>query len=302
MPVHRTDYHFDRRKIMKLLNFRKGNEIRLGIKTDKGVIDVEKAAYANSMKAPVSMEQAIAGGEKALWELGEIIKKDNDFVSEKNMSYAPILANPEKILCIGLNYKPHAEECEMKIPENPVIFSKFNNALSSHNDTVRLPKGAHKFDYEAELVIVMGKEASNVSPEDALSYVFGYTTGNDLSARDLQFVSGQWLLGKTCDGFAPIGPYLVTAGDVDPDSLDISCEVNGKLLQSSNTSYMIFDCAAIVSYISRYMTLKPGDIIYSGTPDGVVLGYPEHQQVWLKSGDRITVSIENIGSLTTTLK
>jgi len=287
---------------MKLLNFRKGNEIRLGIKTDKGIIDVEKAAYANSMKAPVSMEQAIAGGEKALWELSEIMKMDNEFVSEKNMVYAPVLTNPEKILCIGLNYKPHAEECEMKIPENPVVFSKFNNALSAHKDTVVLPKGAHKFDYEAELVIVIGKESSNVTDDEALSCVFGYTAGNDLSARDLQFISGQWLLGKTCDGFAPIGPYLVTAGDVEPGDLDIKCEVNGKVVQSSNTSCMIFDCAAIVSYISKYMTLKPGDIIYSGTPDGVVLGHPEHQQVWLKSGDRITVSIENIGSLTTTLK
>lgn len=286
---------------MKLLNFRKGNEIRLGIKTEDGVIDVEKAAYANSMKAPVTMEQVIAGGEKALNELKEIMKTDGDASSEKNMVYAPCVTNPEKILCIGLNYRPHAAECEMKIPENPVVFSKFNNALSAHNGIVELPKGAYKFDYEAELVIVIGKEASNVSADDALSCVFGYTTGNDLSARDLQFVSGQWLLGKTCDGFAPIGPYIVTADEVDPGNLDIQCEVNGKLLQSSNTSYMIFDCATIVSYVSRYMTLKPGDVIYSGTPSGVVLGYPEHQQSWLKPGDSITVTIEKIGSLTTTL-
>lgn len=287
---------------MKLLNFRKGNETRLGIKTEKGIIDVENAAYANSMKAPVTMEQVISGGERALKELKEILKKDDEPVDEKNIIYAPCITNPEKILCVGLNYKPHAEECEMKIPEEPVIFSKFNNALSAHNDTVKLPKAAYKFDYEAELVIVMGKEAKNISAADALSYVFGYTTGNDLSARDLQFVSGQWLLGKTCDGFAPIGPYLVTADEVDPCNLAIQCEVNGKILQSSNTSCMIFNCAAIVSYISKFMTLKPGDVIYSGTPNGVVLGYPEHQQVWLKSGDKITVMIEKIGSLTTTLK
>jgi 2-keto-4-pentenoate hydratase/2-oxohepta-3-ene-1,7-dioic acid hydratase in catechol pathway len=287
---------------MKLLNFKKGNEIRLGIKTEKGVIDVEKAAYANSMKAPVSMEQVIEGGDKAISELKEIMKKDGHTVSEKHMVYAPCITNPEKILCIGLNYIPHAAECDMKIPEAPIIFSKFNNAISAHNGIVELPKGAHKFDYEAELVIVVGKEAKNVSKEDALGYVFGYTTGNDLSARDLQFVSGQWLLGKTCDGFAPIGPCIVTADEIDPNNLDIKCEVNGKTLQSSNTSYMIFECAALVSYISHYMTLKPGDVIYSGTPDGVVLGYPEDQQVWLKSGDKVTVSIEKIGSLTTTLK
>lgn len=287
---------------MKLLNFKKGNEIRLGIKTEKGVIDVEKAAYSNSIKAPVSMEQVIEGGDKALRELKEIMRCESDTVSEKNMVYAPCITNPEKILCIGLNYKPHAAECDMKIPETPIIFSKFNNAISAHKDTVELPKGAHKFDYEAELVIVIGKEAKNVSKQDALDYIFGYTAGNDLSARDLQFLSGQWLLGKTCDGFAPIGPCIVTADEIDPNNLEIKCEVNGKTLQSSNTSYMIFECAELVSYISQYMTLKPGDVIYSGTPDGVVLGYPEHQQVWLKSGDKVTVSIEKIGSLTTTLK
>ena len=287
---------------MKLLNFRKGNEIRLGIKTEKGVIDVEKEAYTNSMRAPVTMEQVIAGGGNALMQLKEIMKKDVDIVSEKNMVYAPCITNPEKILCIGLNYKPHAAECDMKIPEAPILFSKFNNALSAHNDVVELPKGAHKFDYEAELVIVIGKEAKNVAKEDALTYVFGYTTGNDLSARDLQFVSGQWLVGKTSDGFAPLGPYVVTEDEIDPNNLDIKCEVNGITKQASNTSYMIFDCAEIVSYISQYMTLKPGDVIFSGTPDGVILGYPEFQQVWLKSGDKITVSIEKIGSLTTTLK
>ncbi|HEY5576550.1 MAG TPA: fumarylacetoacetate hydrolase family protein [Clostridiaceae bacterium] len=287
---------------MRLLNFKKDNEIRLGIKTEKGIIDVEKEAYAYSMRAPVTMEQVISGGEKALMELREIVKKEVDTISEKNMIYAPCVTNPEKILCIGLNYKPHAAECDMKIPEAPILFSKFNNALSAHNDVVELPKGAHKFDYEAELVIVIGKEAKNVSKEDALTYIFGYTTGNDLSARDLQFVSGQWLLGKTSDGFAPLGPYVVTADEIDPNNLEIKCEVNGITQQSSNTSYMIFDCAAIVSYISQFMTLKPGDIIFSGTPDGVILGYPEFQQVWLKSGDKITVSIEKIGRLTTTLE
>ena len=160
-----------------------------------------------------------------------------------------------------------------------------------------LPKDAEKFDYEAELVIVIGKEASKVSKEDALSYVFGYTVGNDFSARDLQFRSGQWLLGKSCDDFAPIGPYVVTRDEIDPQNLEIKCTVNGELRQSANTRDMIFDCATIISYVSQYMTLKPGDIIFSGTPDGVILGYPTERQQWLKKGDEVIVSIEHIGEL-----
>ena len=130
-----------------------------------------------------------------------------------------------------------------------------------------------------------------------MSYVFGYTVGNDLSARDLQFLTGQWLLGKTCDGFAPNGPYLVTAKDVNPDDLDISCEVNGSVRQSANTNQLIFDRATIISYVSKYMTLKPGDIIFTGTPSGVILGQPQDEQEWLKAGDEIKVSIEKIGTL-----
>ena len=189
----------------------------------------------------------------------------------------------------------------MDIPTSPIIFSKFNNALAAHNQKIPLPKNAEKIDYEAELVIVMGKEAVNVSKEDALSYVFGYTVGNDLSARDLQFRTSQWLLGKSCDSFAPIGPYLVTADELDPNSLDISCKVNGSLRQSANTKDMIFDCATIISDLSQHMTLKPGDIIFSGTPDGVILGYPEEKQEWLKSTDIVEISIENIGTLVNVL-
>jgi len=287
---------------MKLLNFKDGNKICLGIKTEEGVVDVKKTSELNSVSVPDTIDQVVAGGQKALKQLEELLKKETVILKEEDMVYAPPVTKPEKILCVGLNYRTHAIECNLAIPKAPVLFSKFNNALSAHKDTVKLPEGVYKFDYEAELVIVMGKEASNVSREDALSYVFGYTVGNDLSVRDLQFVSGQWLVGKTCDGFAPIGPYIVTAEDVDPDNLDIKCEVNGVALQSSNTNDMIFDCSAIISYISKYMTLKPGDVIYTGTPSGVVLGYPEEKQVWLKSGDKTTITIEKIGSLATTLK
>jgi 2-keto-4-pentenoate hydratase/2-oxohepta-3-ene-1,7-dioic acid hydratase in catechol pathway len=287
---------------VKLINFKVEEQIHLGIKTEKGIIDVEQAATLLSLELPTTMEQVIAGGDGALSQLTELTKLEVSTISEEELVYAPCITQPEKIICVGLNYVDHAKESNMEIPTSPVLFSKFNNTLAAHNQTIRLPKNAEKFDYEVEMVIVIGKEAKNVSKDEALSYVFGYTVGNDLSARDLQFRSGQWLLGKTCDHFGPIGPYLVTADELDPTNLNIQCSVNGEVRQSANTRDMIFDCATLVSYLSEHMTLKPGDIIFSGTPEGVILGYPEDQQVWLKSGDEVQVSVENIGTLVNVLK
>lgn len=287
---------------MKFLNYIAGDKIRLAVKCEHGIIDVEQAANRYSLKVPKTIEEVILSAEDGKLQLLELVERDAEILPEEGIIYAPSVTNPEKIICIGLNYVSHGEECDMNIPATPVIFSKFNNSLAAHNQTIMLPKTAEKFDYEAELIIVIGKEAANVSKEAALSYVFGYTIGNDLSARDLQFRTGQWLLGKTSDGFAPIGPYLVTADEIDPSKLEVSCRVNGSLRQSGNTRDMIFDCAAIVSYLSQYMTLKPGDIIFTGTPSGVILGYPEGQQNWLKSGDEVVVTIENMGSLSNTLR
>lgn len=287
---------------MKLVNFKFGEQIRLGIKIDKGIIDVEQAATAFSLEVPSTMEQVIEGGEKGLNKLRELVNKEVKIIPEENITYAPCVTSPEKILCVGLNYTSHGNEIKMELPNFPVLFSKFNNALAAHKQDIHLPKSAYKFDYEAELVIIIGKEVSNVPKEEALSYVFGYTCGNDVSARDLQLRTGQWLLGKSCDGFGPIGPHVVTADEVDPNNLDIKCEVNGALRQSGNTRDMIFDCAYIVSYASKYMTLKPGDIIFSGTPSGVILGLPEEQQKWLKAEDEVVVTIEKVGSLVNTLK
>lgn len=287
---------------MKLVNFKVGDQIRLGIKVEEGIIDVEQAAAEYALEVPRTIEEVITSGEKSVADLAKLMKKKVQSIQEEKITYAPCVTNPEKIVCVGLNYLSHGDECKMDIPTTPVIFSKFNNALAAHNQTILLPKVAVKFDYEAELVIVIGREAINVSNEDALSYVFGYTIGNDLSARDLQLCTGQWLLGKTCDNFAPIGPYLVTADEVDSTNLEVSCKVNGVLRQSANTSDMIFDCATIISYLSQHMTLKPGDIIFTGTPSGVIFGYPEDQQQWLKSGDEIIVSIDKIGRLVNILK
>ena len=166
--------------------------------------------------------------------------------------------------------------------------------------TIKLPvEVAKKFDYEVELVMVMGKEAKNVPEADALSYVAGYCTGNDFTARDLQLEtpSKQWMIGKTPDQFAPLGPYLVTADQIDPDNLKIECRVNGETRQSSNTNDFIFNCRQMISFISRYIKLKPGDIIFTGTPEGVIAGRPKDKQVWLKPGDKVACSLEKLGEL-----
>ena len=187
----------------------------------------------------------------------------------------------------------------MAIPKQPVLFNKYNNSLLRNGGTIKLPSDvANKFDYEIELVIVMGKEARSVSEADALSFVAGYATGNDFTARDLQFdTGGQWMVGKTSDGFAPLGPYFVTAEQVDPDNMKLECRVNGETRQSSNTNDMIYNCRQIISYTSARISLRPGDIIFTGTPEGVIWGMPKEKQVWLKSGDKIACSLEKLGEL-----
>lgn len=286
----------------------KEDELRLGVKIDQGIIDVREAAKKLEISLPTTLHGIIQEGEEGVQKLNALVSrvlrnKGNDFiVSEDTITYAPSLTNPEKIICVGLNYIDHAKESKMEIPKSPVLFSKFNSALAGHLETIEIPEDAKHIDYEAELVIIIGKTAKNVPVEDALSYVFGYSVGNDVSARDLQFRSGQWLLGKTPDGFAPVGPYIVTSDEIDPTNLSIECRVNGEIRQEANTRNMIFSCDVLISYISKYMTLKPGDLIFSGTPDGVILGYPEEKQVWLKSGDEMVVAIESIGELRNVLK
>lgn len=288
--------------VLKFVNFQLNSQIRLGVKVENGIMDIAQVSDAYSLEVPNTIEQIIVAGKSVIEKLQKYVESTSFLIDEDNIVYAPCVTNPEKIICIGLNYLDHANESKMEIPLSPVVFSKFSNALAGNKQEILLPINAKQFDYEAELVIVIGKTAESVSRENAMSYIFGYTIGNDLSARDLQFRTGQWLLGKTCDGFAPIGPYLVTADEVNPSDLEISCRVNGELRQQGNTKNMIFDCAYIVSYLSQHMTLKPGDIIFTGTPAGVILGYPEEKRVWLKSGDEVSVSIEKIGTLINKLK
>ncbi|AIQ34974.1 5-carboxymethyl-2-hydroxymuconate isomerase [Paenibacillus sp. FSL R5-0345] len=296
---------------MKLITFLQKEDDHMGVLTDRGVVDIEAAQIALSTRAevPVTVNQLLDGGEAALNQLRIFVNELPDeevnpswLKQVEDLTFGPCVTDPGKIICIGLNYRRHAEETGMAIPEYPILFNKFNNTLTGHDSEVPLPRASHKVDYEAELGIVIGRTAKYVVEEEALDYVFGYCAANDLSARDLQMRTSQWLAGKSCDKFSPIGPYLVTADEVgDPNQLDIQCTVNGELRQNSNTSDMIFNCKQIVSYVSQCMTLSPGDIILTGTPEGVVMGYPAEEQIYLQAGDVITVQIEKLGAITNTM-
>lgn len=294
---------------MKLLTFIQDGKSSLGIRTPQGVLHVAEAiasVYPQGADIPRSVMEVIERGAEAVAKLQSLVEqsisspnRSSFLLNESELTIGPCVTYPNKIICVGLNYRKHAEETNAAIPKYPILFNKFNNTLTGHGHDVSLPRVSSKVDYEAELVIVIGKEAKYVAKESALDYVFGYCCVNDISARDLQMRTQQWLLGKSCDGFSPLGPYLVTADEVgNPNELAIQCTVNGEVRQSSNTSDMIFHCDEIVSYISQHMTLVPGDIILTGTPEGVVLGYPEDKQVWLNDGDIVTIEIEKLGSLT----
>jgi len=290
-------------KGMKFLTFRKKGEYGLGVKTDKGILDVGAASRMFKKESPTTIDDVILGGDRGLTALVRTAldsdKAKRLFLDESRIEFGPCVTNPEKILVLGFNYRKHAIETNTPIPASPVLFTKCNNALNGHNGVIKLPTHvATQFDYEAELVVVIGKTAYRVSEADALSHVFGYCAGNDFSARDLQRKTSQFLLGKTCDGFAPIGPYLVTADQIpDPNALKLECYVNGERRQSSNTSDMIFNVKSIISYASQHFTLKPGDIFFTGTPEGVINGMPKEKQVWLKAGDQLTTVIDKLGEL-----
>jgi 2-keto-4-pentenoate hydratase/2-oxohepta-3-ene-1,7-dioic acid hydratase in catechol pathway len=294
---------FEMPRGMTLLTIHRDGEYRLGVKTSGGVLDVRRAATHFKMPAPSTIDDLLQNGKGGLLKkvVDAAVKAGsrNFILSDDRVEYGPVVMNPEKIIMMGFNYRRHAAETHTPIPPSPVLFNKYNNALNRHNGVIQLPTDvATKFDYEVELVIVFGREAHNVSEQDALEYVAGYCTGNDFSARDLQTLTSQYMIGKTCDGFAPIGPYFVSADLVgDPNNLRLETRVNGEQRQDWNTNDMIFNCRQLISFASKVMTIKPGDILFTGTPQGVIVGMPKDKQVWLKAGDRIACSIEKLGEL-----
>ncbi len=213
-----------------------------------------------------------------------------------------LITNPQNIICIGLNYADHIEETSLATHEFPEIFMKTSNALASHQDTVLIQDENLHYDYEGELVIVIGKAGKNISRDQAKEHILGYTIGNDVSARTLQFRGTQWILGKSLDNFAPVGPVIVSADDFDFDNATITTTVNGEVRQQAKLQQMLFKPYEIIEFVSQYITLQEGDIIFTGTPSGVILGKNESKYGWLKSGDTVSISISGIGTLVNQFK
>ena len=271
---------------MKLLQFMKAGTPTLGIEAECGIIDASLFPGA-----PKTMLEAARMGQSALEMLKQIESNAKAYISPDEITYAPVITGSEKELCIGLNYGAHAREVKKEKPEHPAVFPKYPNTLAAHNETVKIPAGTRKIDYEAELVVICagGTEA------------FAYTVGNDLSVREWQNESPTWTVGKNPNGFGPIGPAAVTADSIDAQHLAIEMRRNGEVVQSGSTSDMLFSVHEILEYLNVRIPLAPGDVIFTGTPNGVIIGKPYEQRVWLHPGEVLEASIEGIGTLRTVL-
>jgi 2-keto-4-pentenoate hydratase/2-oxohepta-3-ene-1,7-dioic acid hydratase in catechol pathway len=262
---------------------------RAAIRQDSQIADLGFSGTARELLATNQ------NGRKDLVNLsGE--KRDVWREIPNDIIFGPPIPDPDKILCIGLNYREHARESGLEVPPVPVVFAKFRNSLIGPGAAIELPAISQQVDYEGELAVVIGKRCKNVNPDEALSAVAGYSAFNDVSARDLQLQVSQWTVGKAIDTFAPMGPGLVSAHLVpDPQQLELITRLNGQVVQQSSTADMIFSVAEIISYLSRSMTLEPGDIIATGTPSGV--GFKREPALFLKPGDVVEVEISSIGLL-----
>ena len=293
---------------MKLINIaqKSGGETRVGCYWGSDYLDITKAATDGVLslpKIPSNIEDILhtdKGLETLEAQLQNLRNTSRDLssylVSPTAVTLKAPILRPEKLIGIGLNYRDHAEESKVPIPKSPLLFGMYANAIVGPEAPIVIPPATSQVDYEAELAVVIGARALRVSPEAALNYVAGYTIVNDVSARDLQFGEKQWTRGKSIDTFAPMGPCLTTRSELGrADGLSIRCRVNGETLQDSNTRNLIFDVPALVSHISQTMTLEPGDVISSGTPNGV--GYVRKPPIFLKQGDVVEIEIEGIGVL-----
>ena len=277
---------------MKLVTFERNPGIaEAGVLIDEIVVALTGAGIN-------AVLEIAAGGASALEKVSAYVASAPQTAKTSLASvklHAPI-PKPGKIFCIGLNYRDHAIESNMAIPAVPTIFSKFNNTVIATGDQIVLPRVSTQPDYEAEFALVIGKGGKRIAAEDWKAHVFGYMNLNDVSARDLQLVTTQWLMGKTPDTFAPMGPYLLTADEVaDPHNLNITMTINGEVLQSSNTKHLIFRIPELIAYISQVVTLEPGDIISTGTPSGV--GFARKPPRYLAAGDTCVVEVEGLGKL-----
>ena len=279
---------------MRLVTFKKGKETCIGVRRDDGIVDLSIAAKG----LPSDMASLLAAGKGALNKAASAARRaPARAVIKGRVSYLPPVPNPNKIICVGLNYSDHAAEAGLTPPDYPILFLRVNNSVVGHGQAIIRPKASKHFDYEAELIAVIGKKGRNIPKSKALDYVAGYSVGNEGSIRDYQMRGSQWTLGKNFDQTGSWGPDIVTADELPKGGkgLDIAARVNGRVLQSSNTRNMIFDTQTIIAAASTAMTLEPGDVIFTGTPAGV--GFVRKPPVFMKAGDTAEIEIEGIGVL-----
>ena len=290
---------------MKIVSFTRNDEVRTGALLD-GDLVLDFAHEATGLPAadgPLDWADMDGAAHQSARRLVDGIDSKLDALRSAgavlaltDVSLTAPIPRPGKVICIGLNYRDHAEESGMDIPEKPLVFSKFANCVIAHGDDVVLPPGSEEVDYEAELGVVIGRTATRVSVKDALDHVLGYTNCNDVSARDFQFADGQWQRGKACDTFCPTGPFIATADEIgDPHKLQIQFRLNGATMQDSSTEQLIFNVPELVSYLSGFITLEPGDLILTGTPPGV--GFARKPPVYVQPGDVMEVEIAGLGVL-----
>jgi len=284
---------------IRLVNYRMSDalEWRAGVQLDARIVDVascpgleiDKGATVDSIVAagPETVSQVLAGAQD--------VDRGESAVETEAAFLGPPILHPSKILCVGFNYRAHAQEFDVEVPEHPTLFAKFTNSLVGPYDPVRIPGVSREIDYEGELAVVIGKTCKDIDAADALGVVAGYTVFNDVTARDLQFRTSQFTSGKALDTFAPMGPGLVVADGVEPNSLRIRTSLNGDTVQDGSTALMIFSVAELIASVSHLMTLFPGDVIATGTPAGV--GYKRTPPIFIQPGDRVDVEIEGIGRI-----
>jgi len=268
---------------------------RAALLRDGRVLDIWGEAFASVREEDRTIYSLLQGGL-----LGEVEAVEDEGLAVEEVTLLAPIARPGKVVCIGLNYRSHAEEAGIDPPATPTFFAKYANAIAPPGAEVALPANSQKVDYEAEVAFVVGDRCKDVSEEDAMSHVAGYMLLNDLSARDLQFSTPQWMPGKVFDGSAPCGPALVTPDEAGPhDAIEIELTLNGEVMQSASTSDLVHSVPALVSHLSGLMTLDPGDVVATGTPAGV--GGARDPSVWLKAGDELAVSSPQLGELKTSL-
>ncbi len=275
---------------MRFVNYEKNGRIEPGIVRGENVLRLTSLGYRDDL-------HFISEGQLSVDKAKDALSSSHaEFVPLDTVKIVAPVLRPSKILCVGLNYRDHAMESKMEIPAVPTVFLKLPNAVTGPDAPILLPRQSTQPDYEAELAVVIGKYGKNIAAKDWADYVFGYTILNDVSARDVQLATSQWILGKSFDSFAPLGPWVVTKDEIpDPHCLDIQLSIDGEILQHSNTRELIFRLPELIEYISAIIPLEPGDILSTGTPAGVGLGRTPKR--WLRPAEQVVIEIEKIGTL-----